>query len=96
MSCHDCLCTYDDDNSYVVGESEADSPKPGSRILHTADGGKTWEVQLYNPNPAYSLMAIEMISETEVCTIPFTHCVVIIVDAVTNSECVCALVVVYR
>jgi hypothetical protein len=54
-----------ENHCYAVGESEGDSPKPGSRIMHTADGGKTWEQQLYNPNPAYSLMAIEMISETE-------------------------------
>jgi len=54
-----------EDHCFAVGESEQDSPKPGSRIIHTADGGKTWEVQLYNPNPAYSLMAIEMVTETE-------------------------------
>jgi len=54
-----------ENHCFVVGESERDSPKPGSRIMHTADGGKTWETQLYNPNPAYSLLAIEMVDENE-------------------------------
>jgi len=56
-------CTTDD-HCWAVGEAD-NGPRPGSRILHTNDGGKTWEEQLYNKNPAYSLMAIEMLSETE-------------------------------
>jgi len=54
-----------ENHCFAVGEAEGDSKRPGSRIMHTADGGKTWDEQLYNPNPAYSLLAIEMISETE-------------------------------
>jgi len=50
---------------WVVGEALHDSPKPGVRILHTGDGGKTWDVQLYNPNPHYSLLAVEFINENE-------------------------------
>jgi len=53
-----------DQHCWAVGEAN-DGPNPGSRILHTADGGKTWEVQLYNKNPAYSLMAIEMLTDLE-------------------------------
>jgi photosystem II stability/assembly factor-like uncharacterized protein len=47
---------------FAVGEAD-DGPAPGARIYHTADGGKTWEVQMFQTNPAYSLMAIEFIDE---------------------------------
>jgi photosystem II stability/assembly factor-like uncharacterized protein len=50
---------------WAVGESEDDSPNPGSRILYTGDGGKTWTVQLYNKGGAYSLMAIRFVTGLE-------------------------------
>jgi len=50
---------------WAVGESEDDSPNPGSRILYTGDGGKTWTVQLYNKGGSYSLMAIRFVSGLE-------------------------------
>jgi len=50
---------------WVVGESESDSPQPGVRILHTGDGGNTWEVQMYNSTSTYSLMDISMLNTTE-------------------------------
>jgi len=50
---------------WVVGEALKDSPKPGIRILHTGDGGKNWDVQLFDPNPEMSLMAVEFTDENE-------------------------------
>jgi len=58
----DCPTTTD---CWVVGESESDSPQPGIRILHTANGGANWDVQLYINNPDYSLMDIAMVNATE-------------------------------
>jgi len=58
----DCPTTTD---CWAVGESESDSPTPGVRILHTGDGGQTWDVQLYVDNPNYSLMEIGMVNATE-------------------------------
>jgi len=50
---------------WIVGESESDSPQPGVRILHTGDGGKNWDVQMYNASSDYSLMDISMLNTTE-------------------------------
>jgi len=58
----DCPTTTD---CWAVGESESDSPQPGVRILHTADGGQNWDVQLYVNNPDYSLMEIACVNSTE-------------------------------
>jgi len=55
----------DTQNCYVVGESESDSLNPGVRILHTGDGGKTWDVQLYVNDPTYSMLDISFINATE-------------------------------
>jgi photosystem II stability/assembly factor-like uncharacterized protein len=55
----------DVNNCYAVGESESDSLSPGVRILHTGDGGATWETQLFVQDPTYSLMDISFISPTE-------------------------------
>jgi photosystem II stability/assembly factor-like uncharacterized protein len=55
----------DENNCYVVGESESDSLSPGVRILHTGDGGNTWEVQLFVADPTYSLLDISFINATE-------------------------------
>jgi hypothetical protein len=58
----DCPTTTD---CWAVGESESDSPQPGVRIIHTADGGNTWNVQMYIANASYSLIDIGMINATE-------------------------------
>jgi len=58
----DCPTTTD---CWVVGESESDSPNPGVRIIHTADGGATWDTQLYINDPTYSLIEIAMVNATE-------------------------------
>jgi len=50
---------------WAVGESESDSPQPGVRIVHTADGGKTWDVQMYLSDPNYSLMDVGFVNATE-------------------------------
>jgi len=50
---------------WMVCESEDDSPNPGSRIIYTGDGGKTWQVQLYNKGGAFSLIAIRMVNGLE-------------------------------
>jgi len=52
-------------NCWAVGEAESDSPRPGIRILHSGDGGNTWQEQLYIGDPTYSLIEIAMLNETE-------------------------------
>jgi len=58
----DCV---DENTCWVVGESESDSLTPGARILHTADGGANWEVQLYVNDSTYSLLDIGFVNATE-------------------------------
>jgi len=57
----DCPTTTD---CWAVGESGTDSPQPGIRIIHSADGGANWDVQLYIANGSYSLMDIFMLNAT--------------------------------
>jgi len=49
---------------WAVGEAD-NGASPGVRILHTGDGGRTWEVQMFNPNPRYSLLAVDFLDEQE-------------------------------
>jgi len=58
----DCPTTK---NCWAVGEAESDSPRPGIRILHSGDGGNTWQEQLYNSDATYSIIEIAMLNETE-------------------------------
>jgi len=55
----------DTQNCWVVGESESDSLTPGVRILHTGDGGATWQTQLYVNDSTYSLMDVAFVNATE-------------------------------
>jgi len=50
---------------WFVAESAGPSDNPGARIIATNNGGKTWKVQWHSTDPGYSLMAINMISNTE-------------------------------
>eukprot|EP00456_Euglypha_rotunda_P044618 TRINITY_DN3521_c0_g1_i12.p1 TRINITY_DN3521_c0_g1~~TRINITY_DN3521_c0_g1_i12.p1 ORF type:complete len:159 (-),score=32.32 TRINITY_DN3521_c0_g1_i12:23-499(-) len=54
-----------ENNCWVVCESENDSPNPGIRILHTGDGGQTWEVQFSVADGTYSLMDVAFLNDTE-------------------------------
>jgi hypothetical protein len=56
---------WDTENCWVVGESDSDSANPGVRILHTADGGKNWDVQLFINDSDYSMMDVNFINATE-------------------------------
>lgn len=53
-----------ENSCFAVGES-SDGPAPGGRILATKDGGATWTVQMYDPNPTLSLFDINMLNEKE-------------------------------
>jgi hypothetical protein len=50
---------------FAVGEALKDSPRPGVRIWRTQDGGNNWKEVMYNANPDYSLIAMDMINEKE-------------------------------
>jgi len=50
---------------FAVGEAERDSQQPGVRILRTTDGGANWKVVMYNADPTYSLIAMDMVNEKE-------------------------------
>jgi len=49
---------------WAVGEAVG-GPGAGIYILHTGDGGRNWDVQLRNPNPHFSLLAVDFIDEQE-------------------------------
>ena len=59
----DCL---DEDTCVAVGESDADSPSPGSRIFTTVDGGATWNLSLLVSDPQESLMNVVFRSPDEI------------------------------
>jgi len=50
---------------FVAESGGTGTGMPGARIFATNDGGQTWTQQWSSSNPAYSLMAINMISATE-------------------------------
>jgi len=49
---------------WVVAEAVG-GPGAGIHILHTGDGGKTWDEQLRNSNPHYSLLAVDFLDDQE-------------------------------
>jgi len=51
-----------ENSCWAVGEAD-EGAKPGVRILHTGDGGRTWDVQMYNSTKQFSLIGINMIDE---------------------------------
>ena len=59
----DCL---DSMTCVAVGESDADSPDPGSRVWSTTDGGQTWVENFKTSDPQESLFTAKFVSKDEI------------------------------
>ena len=67
MSQFNQVACMDELHCVAVGESEADSKTPGTRIWVTQDGGKSWQNTYTSPDPHASLLAAAAVMGGKYC-----------------------------